>query len=150
MKKIFKIDAALYPLMVLTIATGFGFHIAGHADSHHIWVVWAYVHTFVALAFVGMIIQHLSTHKAWLKGLRQKSMDRRRKITLFLIILAVAVTVSGIALLGIDGANTSVGLTHYKLGIAFAIFAIGHSAKRFKTIRKAFGNINPTGKRQAQ
>ena len=139
MKKIFKIDAALYPLGLLTAVTGFGFHIAGHGSSHHVWVLWAYAHTLIALIFVVMIVEHLCTPKGWVKGLKNQAARQKRsvKITCFLALLALAVILTGIVLLAIAGANTHVGLLHYKLGIAFAVFAIGHSARRFHILRKA-------------
>lgn len=139
MKKIFKIDAALYPLGLLTAVTGFGFHIVGHGSSHHVWVLWAYAHTLIALMFVVMIVEHLYTHKGWVKGLQNQAARQKRsvKITCFLALLALAVVLTGIALLAIVGANTHVGLLHYKLGIVFAIFALGHAAKRFHILRKA-------------
>ena len=44
---------------------------------------------------------------------------------------------SGIALLGIWGANTHIGLLHYKIGIGFTLLMLTHGAKRVRIIKKA-------------
>lgn len=134
MKKIFKIDLALYPSGLLTVLTGLGFHMAGHGDSHRIWELWACVHILFSAAFLILIIQHLLTHQGWLKGLRNQVLRKKRRITIVLALFALAVTITGIALLFIVGPNTHVGLLHYRLGILFAIMAIAHSVRRFRII----------------
>lgn len=138
MKKIFKIDTALYPLGLLTALTGFGFHIAGHGNSHHVWELWAYAHTLIAIVFVVLLCQHLLTHKAWVRGLKEKALRKKRRVTMALAIVAIAVIVTGISLLFIWGANTHTGLLHYKLGIAFTLLTALHSVHRFSILRKAF------------
>lgn len=139
MKKIFKIDAALYLLGVLTALSGFGFHIAGHGGDMHQWAIWACIHSIIAIVFLVMIIQHLITHKGWIKALKKQEARQKRsvKITCFLGLLALVVAISGLTLFAIDGANSHIGVWHYKLGIIFTIFAIGHAAKRFHILRKA-------------
>lgn len=142
MKKIFKIDAALYVLGVLTLITGFIFHIVGHGNNFHVWVRCAYIHSIISISFVIMLIQHLATHAGWLKSLKNIKHRQKRsvKITCFLGLLTILVTVSGLSLLAIKGGNTPLGIWHYKLGIVFAIFVIGHAVKRFHILRKAIKN----------
>ncbi|MDO4510190.1 MAG: hypothetical protein Q4B68_00035 [Bacteroidales bacterium] len=141
MKKIFKIDAALYPLGLLTAATGFAFHAAGHGTSHQQWEVWAYAHSIVAMAFVAMIIQHLTTHKGWVKGLRDMKLWAKRKFTMLLGVVAVVAAATGVALLAIQGANTHTGAVHYRLGIALVVVGLSHSAKRLPTLLRAIKKI---------
>lgn len=137
MNKIFKIDCALYPLGLLTAVTGFAMHIAGHADDFHTWVVWAYLHSIIAISFTVMVINHLRTHAAWCKKLTQGALCRKQKITLILGVIAAATVATGLALFAISGANSHMGLLHYKLGIALTIFMAGHSIKRFHIIKQA-------------
>lgn len=137
MKKIFKIDITLYVLGILTAVTGFCFHAAGHGADHHVWAVWAYVHTICSIAFVVFLVWHLTTHKAWMKNLRKSPLDRRRKIVLTLGAFALAVAGTGIMLLAIKGANSPVGLWHYRLGIILTLMSIGHVSKRHSILRKA-------------
>lgn len=138
MKKVFVIDLALYPLGLMTAVTGFGFHIAGHDNNHQIWELCAFVHILISAIFVYLVIQHLYTHKAWTKGLRDETLRKKRQITILLAVLAFAVTATGIMLLGIMGANTHVGLLHYKLGIVFTLLLIGHSVRRLHVLRRVF------------
>ncbi len=73
-----------------------------------------------------------------MKGLRDETLRKKRQITILLAVLAFAVTATGIMLLGIMGANTHVGLLHYKLGIVFTLLLIGHSARRLRVLRRVF------------
>ena len=140
MKKIFKIDITLYILGFLTAITGFCFHIAGHGTNHHVWAIWAYVHTICSVAFVVFLVQHLRTHKAWMRSLKKSPLDRRRKIVLTLGAFAIAVACTGLMLLAIKGANSHVGLWHYRLGIILTMMSIGHASKRHSILRKAIKN----------
>lgn len=78
MKKVFVIDLALYPLGLMTAVTGLGFHIAGHDNNHQIWELCAFVHILISAIFVYLVIQHLYTHKAWMKGLRDEMLRKKR------------------------------------------------------------------------
>lgn len=137
MKRIFKIDLLLYLLGPATAVSGFVFHVAGHGGNVHHWVVWAWIHTTFALLMTVTMVLHLVTHKAWLKGLKSGVQRRRRRMTFLLGVLALAMVVSGVLLLGIDGANTPVGLWHYRLGIFFVLLSFGHAARRFRIFRNA-------------
>lgn len=137
MKKVFKIDCGLYPLGLLTAVTGFGLHVAGHGDGHGVWEMWAAGHTLAAAAFLFLIVWHCLTRKAWFKSLMRSRGQRRRRPTVVLALLAAVTVVSGVALLAIMGANTPVVLLHYKLGILFCIFLIGHSARRMRILTSA-------------
>ncbi|MGN0222061.1 MAG: hypothetical protein ACI4BA_08085 [Prevotella sp.] len=137
MKKIFKIDCGLYPLGFCTILTGIGLHIAGHGNCHHIWEIWAAVHTVTGVSFLVLLIYHIRTHWAWFKNLRQSKDRRKRFITTILSVVSILTVLSGIALLAVCGANTHLGLLHYKIGIGFAILILLHGAKRIHIIEKA-------------
>lgn len=138
MKRIFKIDCALYPLGILTAISGFGLHISGHRGNHHTWEMWAIAHTIIAMAFLYLILCHCVTHKGWFKSLKQRAVRKKRRPTMVLSLTAVITAVSGLTLLAIMGANTPTGLLHYKLGILFSIFLIAHSTKRWMILTKQF------------
>lgn len=137
MKKIFKIDCALYPLGLLTLLTGIGLHLAGHGSSHHIWEIWATVHSVIATAFLVLLLCHVQTHWAWFKHLRQGKGWRKRFLTTVLSAVATYTVLSGMALLAVWGANTHLGLVHYKTGLVFAVLMLLHGAKRLHIIEKA-------------
>lgn len=144
MNNIFKIDTALYPLGLLTLVTGFFYHVAGHVASHHVWVLWAWAHTLVSLALVTFIVLHLITHQGWVRGLANAALRRKRRGTMLLAVLAVAVTLTGLVLLAVRGGGTHAGLLHYRLGILFALFTLVHAVKRFPVLRRALrGGRNP-------
>ena len=138
MKKVFKIDLLLYLVGVMTVASGITFHIMGHNGyDHHSWVMCAIVHTVISSVFVWLVAMHLITHKGWIKGLKNRCCRKKSMITIILAIIAVVVAVTGFGLLAVSGANSHLGLLHYKLGIVFALLAVAHSVRRFRVLKKA-------------
>jgi hypothetical protein len=47
------------------------------------------------------------------------------------------VSVTGIILLGVNGANSDIGLLHYEIGIVTIILCVGHILKRIHLLRKS-------------
>ena len=113
MKKIFKIDCGLYPLGLFTILSGIGLHTAGHGDNHQIWEIWAVVHSIITVSFSVLIAYHVHTHRTWFKALRRNIILKKQPTTSMLSVACLVTMFSGIALLGIWGANTHIGLLHY-------------------------------------
>ena len=137
MKKIFKIDCGLYPLGVFTILSGIGLHTAGHGDNHQIWEIWAVVHSIIADAFSVLLVYHVHTHRTSFKALRRNTIFTKQPMTTLLSIACLVTILSGIALIGLWGANTHIGLLHYKIGIGFTLLMLTHGAKRIRVIKKA-------------
>ena len=137
MKKIFKIDCGLYPLGLFTILSGIGLHTAGHGDNHQIWEIWAVVHSIIAVSFSALLAYHVHTHRTWFKALRLNIILKKQPTTSMLSVACLVTMFSGIALLGIWGANTHIGLLHYKIGIGFTLLMLIHGAKRVRIIKKA-------------
>ena len=137
MKKIFKIDCGLYPLGLFTILSGIGLHTAGHGDNHQIWEIWAVVHSIIAVSFSVLLAYHVYTHRTWFKALRRNIILKKQPTTSMLSVAYLVTMFSGIALLGIWGANTHIGLLHYKIGIGFTLLMLIHGAKRVRIIKKA-------------
>ena len=54
-----------------------------------------------------------------------------------LSVACLVTMLSGIALIGIWGANTHIGLLHYIIGIGFTLLMLAHGAKRIRVIKKS-------------
>lgn len=137
MKRIFVIDWILIVVFIVSAISGFGLHVAGHGGSHEIWHNWAVFHVLGSILFLVTIIFHVSTHRGWYKRVIKKGIDRKSKVTAFLSVIFLLLSVTGLALLGINGANSPLGLWHYKIGIITTIIALGHVIKRLLVLRKS-------------
>ena len=56
----------------------------------------------------------ITTHSGWCKRVIRKEIGKKSKITVTLSILFLLVLVTGIILLGANGANSDMGLWYYK------------------------------------
>lgn len=138
MKKIFAIDWWLVALFVIMAVSGFGMHISGTRCSHEVWHNWAVVHTLSSIAFLIAGIMHIQTHWAWYKSWLKKGLGNKSRVTAFLSIVFVIISVTGILLLAlVDGANSGIGLWHYRIGIIMTIVGIIHLVKRFHILTKS-------------
>lgn len=137
MKHVFVIDWTLIPLFLLTAYTGIKLHIVGHGNNHEIWHDWAASHIIASIVFLAVAIFHITTHWVWYKGAIRNGIGKKSKITVVLSVLFLLVSVTGVILLGINGANSNIGLWHYKIGIAVIILCIGHILKRIHLLRKS-------------
>jgi hypothetical protein len=84
----------------------------------------------------------VTTHWGWYKGIIKNGIGRKSKVTAVLSIIFLLLSVTGIVLLGINGANSPLGLWHYKIGIAMTAIAIVHTIKRLSILRKSFASKN--------
>lgn len=137
MKKIFVIDWCMLLSFIATLITGLGMHIAGHSAEHWLWEVWATLHSLMGLSCIIAGIMHIKTHLAWYKGWLKSGLGNKSRVTVILSAIYSIALISGIALLFIEGANTHMGLLHYKIGIGLAIIGLGHFAKRLPILRKS-------------
>lgn len=137
MKRVFVIDWILIPLFLLTAYTGIKLHIVGHGNNHELWHNWAIVHVSSSFLFMYAIIFHITTHWGWYKGTIKNGIGKKSKITVVLSVVFLLVSVTGIILLGVDGANSYIGLLHYKIGIVTIVLCIGHLLKRIPLLRKS-------------
>lgn len=137
MKKIFVIDWILIPLFVFSAYTGIELHVAGHGGNHEIWHNWALFHVVISLLFFIVVTCHVATHGGWYKGLINKGISKRSKVTLALSVGFVFVVVTGFVLLFMDGANSNIGLWHYQTGLSISAISIGHILKRIPILRKS-------------
>lgn len=137
MKKIFVIDWILIPLFILSAYSGIELHIAGHGIDHNIWHNWAVFHVVISLLFLLFVIFHMTTHWSWYKGFINKGIGKRSKITLGLSVAFFFVAITGIVLFNVNGANSNIGLWHYRIGILTILISAGHILKRVPTLRKS-------------
>ena len=137
MKRVFVIDWILIPLFLLTAYTGIKLHIVGHGNNHELWHNWAVFHVLTSFLFFLAAIFHITTHWGWYKGAIKNGLGKKNKITVVLSVVFFLVSVTGIILLGVDGANSYIGLLHYKIGIVTIVLCIGHLLKRVSLLRKS-------------
>ena len=132
-------DWSLVPLFLLTLWSGIELHVSDYATNHATWHTWAVAHSIAGVLMAGFIITHVCQHWKWYKAitkpLKASKARVRRRVVLILTILFVAVIVTGLMLLlFIDGADSEIGLWHFRVGIAASLFAIGHILKRHRQL----------------
>lgn len=132
MKKIFVIDWVLVFAFILSAASGIGLHIAEHRCTHAVWHNWAVFHVVASLLFLIAVILHISTHWQWFKSIVKNGIGKKSRVTVVLSVVFLLVAVTGIILLGVSGANSRIGLLHYKIGIVTIVLCTGHILKRIK------------------
>lgn len=137
MKRIFVIDWILIVVFIVSAISGFGLHVAGHGSSHEIWHNWAVFHVLGSILFLIVVIFHVATHLEWYKGIIKKGIGSKSKVTAILSVIFLLLSVTGLALLGINGANSLLGLWHYKIGVITIVVALGHVIKRLPVFRKS-------------
>ena len=106
MKKIFVIDWILIFVFILSAFSGIKLHIAGHGNDHEQWHHWAVFHVLTSLLFFIAVLFHITTHEGWYKGLIRNGISKKSKVTVVLSVVFLLVTVTGVALLGVNGANS--------------------------------------------
>lgn len=141
-KIIFLTDMALIPVFALTAYTGIELHVAGHGTDHQVWHDMAVFHSIAGFSFLILAAIHVKYHWAWYKALKSKGLKNKSKIVAALSALFTIVAASGILLaFFIDGANTHVGLWHYKAGLVTGVLASLHIFKRWALLRKGTAPI---------
>lgn len=145
MKKIFLIDWILIPVFILSAFTGIELHIAGHGNNHTIWHDWAVFHVISSLFFLIGIFFHINTHWGWYKSFIKNGLGKKSHVTVTISVLFPIISVTGIALLIVEGANTSLGLWHYKISLVASILFLGHIIKRIPVLKKSL--VSQTSKK---
>ena len=109
MKRIFVIDWILIVVFIMSAISGFGLHVAGHGGTHEVWHNWAVFHVFVSMLFLIAVIFHVAMHLEWYKGIIKKRIGRKSKVTAVLSVIFLLLSFTGLALWGINGANSLLG-----------------------------------------
>ena len=141
MKKIFVIDWILLAVAAFSAYSGIELHVAGYGDVHEIWHNWAVVHVITSLLFLIFGIVHVKMHMGWYKSLFAKGIGNKSRVTLLLSVFFSIVTLTGVALIAcVDGANSSMGLWHYRIGLIIMVISIAHIVKRWHILKKSIEN----------
>ena len=101
-------------------------HIAGHGNNHEVWHNWAVAHILSSLLFTTLVMAHIKTHWAWYKSLFRNGLGRKSHVTVIVSILFMLVALTGCVLLGVEGANSGIGLWHYRIGLLSVALFGGH------------------------
>ena len=110
--------------------------------DHQVWHDMAVFHSIAGFSFLILAAIHVKYHWAWYKALKSKGLKNKSKIVAALSALFIIVAASGILLaFFIDGANTHVGLWHYKAGLVTGVLASLHILKRWALLRKGTASI---------
>lgn len=83
------------------------------------------------------MIFHVTTHRGWYRSIIKNGIRKKSKITVGLSAVFVLVIITGIILLGVDGANSDIGKWHYRTGIIASLLSIGHILKRIPILRQS-------------
>lgn len=134
MKKIFAIDWILIVTFVASLSSGVGLHVAGHGTDPGVWHDWAVAHVVASLPFLVAAFFHVKTHRGWYEGVVRSGLGRKSRVTAALSLVFVSVVVTGVVLLGVEGAGSPVGLWHYRAGIVASVLSAGHLLKRIPTL----------------
>lgn len=120
MRKLSKFGRMLLLSFLASAFSGVALHITGHSTTHEYWHIWSAIHILTSLLFLVYAIRHIWMH-------------RRGWHFNFLSILFLVLLLTGIILLAfIDGANSSVGMWHYRLGLVFIISTFVHVIRRIR------------------
>ena len=140
MKKIFVIDWILIPVFVLSAFSGIQLHVAGHGTSHEVWHNWAVFHIIASILFLIAVILHVQTHWGWYKSLVRSGLGKKSKaavaVTLFFVVLAA----TGLVLFVVEGANSGIGLWHYRIGLVASVLFLEHIIRRLPMLRKTLSH----------
>lgn len=139
MKKIFVIDWILIPVFILSAYTGIELHVAGHGNDHDTWHNWAVSHVIMSMLFFSCCCYHVKTHWKWYESLVVNGLGKKSRVTLAVSTLFIILSFSGLTLVITEGANSTLGLWHYKMGLLATILFTVHVIKRipilYKTIK---------------
>lgn len=116
---------------IVSAVTGISLHVAGHGTDHEVWHSWSVAHVVTSFLWLVSAGFHAKRHWGWYKTLISRGIEKKNRIALALSVLFSLVAVTGIILLVyVNGANSSVGLWHYKLGLLLLIVSLLHAAHR--------------------
>lgn len=140
MNKIVLIGRMLTVAFALSACSGIGLHMAGHGNSHAAWHNWAAFHILTSLLFFAGALLHSAMHRGWYKSIIRNGIGRKNRATAALTTAFFLLSVTGFILPGISGANSAIGVWHYKIGIVTSAIAVGHILKRISFLCKSVRN----------
>lgn len=115
---------------LLTAASGFVLHRENAVAAHDVWHAWATAHTVAGLLFAFATVLHVRSHRCWFKGFARKACNRHRRTTTMLTLLFAILLVTGLILLPVTGADSSLGRLHFAAGLAAIPLCAVHMSGR--------------------
>lgn len=137
MKRIFVVDWALVPAFILSAFSGIQLHVAGHGRCHEEWHNWAVFHVVASFVLLVLVYLHIKMHWSWYKGIFHQGLGKKSRVTFFLSILFLFVTLSGIMLLMVESGNSCMGMWHYRIGLLMIVFVVFHVVNRWSVLKKS-------------
>lgn len=112
-------------------------HVSGHRDVHDVWHGWAVFHVLSSVVFFAASVIHVRLHWAWYKALFQFRFRKKSVNTALLSVAMLLVSATAISLFFfVDGANSGIGLWHYRLGLICTFFGAIHLFRRVQVLAK--------------
>ena len=135
MKQMKRMKHLLLLAFVASAVSGIGLHIAGHGTSHEVWHNWAVAHVLLSLLWLIFATSHIKRHGRWYKSIASKGIGKKSWMTIALSAVFLIVLVTGIVLIAcVDGANSTIGTWHYKLGLLLIVLSLIHIVRRKRTL----------------
>lgn len=123
----FRIERLLPLAFIASAVTGIGLHIAGHGTVHSVWHNWGVAHISASFLWLLSAAVHVKRHRFWYKALASRRITDKLWINIPLSLLFLIVAITGVILIThINGANSALGLFHYKLGILLLLLSLIH------------------------
>lgn len=114
-------------VFLISAITGIGLHLAGHDTDREVWHNRAVAHIISSLLWLVFSTAHIIKHRFWYRDAILKGISKRDITTLMMTIIYVVVIASGIILTAcVDGANSGIGMWHYRLGLLLAALCTVH------------------------
>lgn len=121
------IERLLPVAFIASAITGIGLHVAGKSNSHEMLQNWGTGHIFASFFWLLSVAVHVRRHKLWYKTFTSKGFaDKRWIIFLLSILFLIAATTGILLIVCVKGANSHIGLLHYKFGILLLVFSLIH------------------------
>ncbi len=137
MKRVFVIDWILFFSFLLSACSGLCMHFLGHGGSHGAVHALEPLHIVMSVLFLVAGIFHVRMHWGWYSGLMKNGLGQRSRVTLLVTVVFVAMGLTGLILLGMDGPKHGLGRWHYMLGLFSTALFLWHILKRFPVLRKS-------------
>lgn len=126
----------MMPVFLASAYTGVELHLAGHDGNHDVWHGWAVAHVVACLLFLVAVVCHVETHRRWYKRILTAGVSRKNGVTVAVSVLFLVLALTGLALLGVEGGNSGLGLWHYKAGLFSIVIFLWHITQRLPALIK--------------
>lgn len=137
-KKIRLCDLLLMPVALLVLLSSIQMEACGGKGLLGLpFSTWMYLHCIFGTLMFVLVIEHLYLHfgkSNWLTKVKGLKRQTKRLCTIFAILFAISVVV--FVRIIVLTAHSPIGAVHGKIGFLFMLFCIGHTAKRWKWVKK--------------